>query len=287
MTTNIYDKVTAVIVEQLEKGIIPWQKPWDFSFAGNGAFSYATGKPYSLLNQWLLGLRKGAWLTFNQIQEAGGKIKAGEKASFVVFWKLMDKTIINEEGEEEVVGTIPLLRSYNVWHIDQCSGIEAKKFEEPHNDVSSVEKAEKIISEYFEAEGAPTLFIEPSNEAYYAPIRDEIHVPLREQYKDTNAFYSTLFHEMTHSTGHKKRLNRGSIGDEETRNLDSYSKEELVAEIGAAYLCNVSGIDSTNILNNSVAYIQSWSRRLKEDNRLIVSAAGKAEAAVKFILGEM
>lgn len=275
---NVYDQITANILAQLNKGIVPWHCPWKCTL---GARSYSTGKPYSLLNQWLLGMKQGEYLTFAQIQKAGGRIKAGEKPQFVVFWKMVEKVSTDADGNEKI-DVFPVLKSYYVWHTDQLTGIEPKQKDiDTTAHVEPIEAAENIVNEYFNRESVK-LFVEAIDQAFYRPSMDEIHVPTKPQFGNVGEFYSTLFHEMTHSTGHETRLNRASLTQNVAFSSDTYSKEELVAEIGAAYLCNEAGIENT--FDNSVAYIQSWAKRLKEDNRLIVSAAGKAEAAVKYII---
>ena len=274
---DIYAAVTDRIIAQMEQGVIPWQKPW----VSNGkAISHATGKPYSLLNQMLLG-RPGEYVTFKQCQEAGGKVKKGEKAQLVVFWKWI------ETEDEETGGTkeVPFLRYYNVFHIDQCEGITAKYITEATfpNGASTVEHAQEIIYDYLGRTGVKLSHSE-GDRAFYRPSTDEIVLPMRKQFVSTAEYYGTAFHELTHSTGHPSRLNRldkvASFGSE------VYSKEELVAEIGAASLVNHVGLETSTSFRNNAAYIQNWLTVLRSDKRFIVSAAGKAEKAVRFILGE-
>lgn len=186
--------------------------------------------------------------------------------------------------EKKLKKSIPLLKYINVFHISQIDGVEPLNKGElkPHE---PIEEAERIKVEYAKREN---ILIQErvTNEAFYSPIKDYIQVPCKEQYKDIMEFYSTLFHEMIHSTGHRNRLGRldsnvqlASFGSED------YSKEELVAEIGSAFLMNHIGIETIRTFKNSTAYIQSWLRVLKNDNKFIVSAAGKAEKAMKYILG--
>lgn len=281
---DVYQKVTDRILEMMSQGIIPWNKPWHGGL--DGAISYTTGKPYSLLNQLLLG-REGEYLTFKQVEAAKGKVKKGAKSQMVVFFKQIayKEYERNDKGEmEEVTKTVPVLRYYNVFHIEDCEGIQSKLPEKPVCTLSPIESAEKIVNTYYERE-ACTLHIQKSDRAFYAPALDSVTVPLLEQFDSEAEYYSTLFHETTHSTGHKSRLNRQEIQEGFFGN-DPYAKEELVAELGAAFLCHTAGIDCEKATKNSAAYIQSWSKRFKEDKRLIVSAASRAEKAVRFILGE-
>ncbi|MBP3649709.1 MAG: DUF1738 domain-containing protein [Clostridia bacterium] len=274
---DIYNEVTTRIIAQMEEGVIPWQKPW---VANGKAISRSTGKPYSLLNQMLLG-RPGEYLTFKQCQEAGGKVKKGEKASMVVFWKFIEQED-EETGEKKEV---PFLRYYNVFHIDQCEGITAKHTTETvfPDGAATLEAAQEIIYDYLGREGVK-LSHEEGDRAFYRPATDEVVLPIRKQFISTAEYYSTVFHELTHSTGHPKRLNRLSkpffFGTED------YSKEELVAEIGAAALVNHVGLETSSSLRNNAAYLQNWLKELKDDKRFIVSAAGRAEKAVNLILNQ-
>lgn len=285
--TNIYDQITNQIVKQMENGIVPWQKPWE-----NGTFmgciSHTSGKPYSLLNQMLLNGKAGEWLTYNQVHAEGGRVKAGEKASTVVFWKYLDKVEKQEDENgneiEVVTGKFPILKGYAVFHIDQCEGIKTKHAKGVRRyEHEASEEAEKVIANYVERDGLK-LFIEDSDRAYYRPSTDEVHVPMMQQYKVCEEYYSTMFHELTHSTGHKKRLNRKEVSGVSFFGDEDYSKEELTAEIGAAFLCQTVGLECEKAFNNSVAYLQGWLKALKNDKKLIVLAAAKAEAAVNYIL---
>lgn len=271
---DIYAEITARIITEMEKGVIPWEKPW---IARGGAVSHATGKRYSLLNQMLLG-RAGEYLTFKQVQQEGGKVKKGEKASMVVFWKFIEQED-EETGEKKQV---PFLRYYSVFHIDQCEGLEAKHMNSLPLTANADEAAENIITAYVKRSGVRVKHQE-GDRAFYQPSSDSITLPLLAQFAETAEYYSTAFHELTHSTGHSSRLNRlekvAFFGSE------AYSKEELVAEIGAAALVNHAGLETAHSFRNSAAYVQNWLKVLKDDKRFIVSAAGKAEKAVSLILG--
>ena len=274
---DIYSEVTARIIAQIENGVIPWQKPW---VACGKAISRTTGKPYSLLNQMLLG-RPGEYLTFKQCQEAGGKVKKGEKAQMVVFWKWIE-TEDEETGEKKEV---PFFRYYNVFHIDQCEGITAKHTTETAfpDGAAADEAARAIIADYLKRENVK-LQHQEGDRAFYRPGTDEIVLPLMKQFRSTAEYYSTAFHEITHSTGHEKRLNR--LTHAAFFSTEDYSKEELVAEIGAAALVSHAGLETSSSFRNNAAYIQNWLSVLKDDKRFIVSAAGKAEKAVQLILNQ-
>lgn len=277
---NIYEEITNRIIEQLENNIIPWHKPW--SGICGGAYNRISKKPYSLLNQMLLK-HDGEYATYKQWSDLGGKVKKGEKSEIVVFWKIVQV----EEAKDGKIEkkTIPLLKYINVFHVSQVDGVESKGTNPIEH--KPIEEAERIKNDYIEREN---IVIEElvTNEAYYSPMMDYIQVPCKKQFNDIMEFYSTLFHEMVHSTGHRDRLGRldtgvklASFGSEE------YSKEELIAEIGSAFLMNHIGIETVKTFKNSAAYIQSWLKVLRNDNRFIVSASSKAEKAMKYILGTM
>ena len=270
---NIYEEITNRMISEMEQGIIPWQKPW---MAAGSAISHTTGKPYSLLNQMLLG-RPGEYATFKQVQQEGGYVRKGEKASMVVFWKWIDQ----EDEETGEVKQIPFLRYYNVFHISQCEGIVAKHMQTNLNPASADATAEAIIKGYVDREGVRMEHVE-GDRAFYRPSADTITLPLLKQFKETAEYYGTAFHEMVHSTGHTKRLNR--LDATAFFGSESYSKEELIAEIGAAALVNHAGLETAKSFRNNAAYVQNWLTVLKNDKRFIVSAAGKAEKAVDLIL---
>lgn len=288
---DIFAAVTDRIIAELESGIIPWNRPW--TGVSEGAIRRSNGKPYSLINQLLLG-KPGEYLTFKQCKDEGGKVKKGAKSKMVVFWKVLHRekkdasgNVIRDENGLPVDDPIPMLRYYNVFHIDDCDGIQPKyTAEHLPATVSPVERAEEIIAEY---SGRAKLTIEHSkqNRAFYSPSRHLVSLPLMEQFEDTAGYYETAFHELTHSTGHKSLLNRFSENDGAAAfGSESYSKEELVAEIGACGILHELGLETTKSFRNNAAYIQSWLSALKNDKRLIVSAAGRAEKAIRLILGE-
>lgn len=276
MSQTVYDMVTNRIIEQLESGVIPWHG------VRSGAYNRISNKPYSLLNQMLLQ-HDGEYATIKQWNELGGKVRKGEKSEIVVFWKIQPYEETKEDGTKEVK-QIPLLRYFNVFHISQVEGVEPKATAD-FTVLEPIEEAEKIKEEYKTRENIQILET-VSNKAFYSPTMDYIQVPCKEQYTAIEEFYSTLFHEMIHSTGHKARLDRLASGSNAMFGSETYSKEELVAELGSASLLNILGIETQKTFKNSSAYIQSWLRVLKSDNRFIVSASSKAEKAVKYILGE-
>lgn len=275
---NVYEMVTERIIKQLEKGVIPWEKPW--TGTRDGAFNRVSKKSYSLLNQMLLK-HQGEYATFKQWSDLGGKVRKNEKAETVVFWKI--QPVKEEKDGIEEIKQIPILRYYHVFHISQVEDVEPLP-----QDVTVLEpiaEADKILMDYISREKI-VLEHSASNEAYYSPTRDLIHLPLMEQFKNIEEYYSTAFHEATHSTMTNNRCNRKPENKRVAFGSEDYSKEELVAEIGSANILNMLGIETSNSFRNSAAYIQNWLTVLKNDTRFIVSASSKAEKAVKYILNE-
>ena len=290
---DIYQAVTDRIIAKLEKGVIPWHKPWKVTgVAIRGAedlrkvaFNRVSKTAYSALNQMLL-TRAGEYASFKQWTEAGGKIKKGAKSEIVVFWKWLD---ILDEKDPDKNGNpkkkkIPFLKYLQVFHIDDVEGVKPLDLgdvvEASDQQFDSDEEAENIITAYSEREKIRITY--QGNEAFYRPLTDEIYLPERFKFGNVGAeFYSTAFHEITHSTGAASRLDRlkpACFGSTE------YSKEELVAEIGACGLLNLLGIETSGSFTNSAAYIKSWIKQLKNDNKLIVMASAKAEKAIRYIL---
>lgn len=275
---NIYQEVTDRIIEQLKAGTIPWNKPW--TGLASGAYNRVSKKPYSLLNQMLLK-HDGEYASYKQWQKLGGQVKKGEKSEIVVFWKIVQIEEENAKGELKKK-SVPILKYYRVFHISQVEGVEplsagALIEHEP------IEVAERVKNEYMKREGLQIKNV-LSNSAFYSPMGDYINMPLMEQFPDVNEYYSTLFHEMSHSTMSENRLNRvgnmkiAAFGDED------YSLEELTAELSSAFLMSHCGIETGATFKNSAAYIQGWIAALSNDNRMIVSASSRGEKAAKYIL---
>jgi len=277
-----YAVITDRIIELLEKGVIPWHRPWA---GGEAPRNLASGKPYRGINPFLLsaaGYASSWWLTFNQAKQRGGHVRKGEQSTPVVFWKWLivpDK----ESGEPGKRKRIPFLRYYRVFNVEQCEGIEAPALKLPGGacgGFSPIEAAERIVQTMPKAPAIVTG--EPR--AYYRPATDTVNMPARELFESGEGYYTTLFHELTHSTGHASRLSRPGVGDVAAFGSQTYSREELIAEMGAAYLCGEAGIVQRTI-DNAASYIASWLKRLKDDRKLIIVAAAQAQKAADFILG--
>jgi antirestriction protein ArdC len=282
MAKSVYEMVTERIINQLEKGIIPWRKPW--TGIRSGAYNRISKKSYSLLNQMLLK-HEGEYATYNQWESLGGHVRKGEKSEIVVFWKIQPIEETKEDGTKETKH-IPILRYFNVFHISQVDGVEPLTKDDLKS-IEPIEKAESVLHDYWNREGIEVKHI-GGDEAYYSPSRDLIRLPLFDQFTDANEYYSTAFHESIHSTMKESRCNRAEDrkGKLVAFGSEDYSKEELIAEIGSASLMNIIGIETSKTFQNSSAYIQGWLSKLRNDVKFIVSASSKAEKAVNYILNE-
>jgi antirestriction protein ArdC len=274
---SVYEIVTQQIIRQLEQGVAPWHKPW----RADPPCNLISGKPYRGINTFLLatqGCGSRYWLTFNQANKLGGHIRKGEKSSIVTFWNVgEEKTVRDVDGRERKSRPF-LLRYYRVFNIEQTEGIADKLgLGNAAPRVASIERCEAIVS------GMPNApRMEQDGRAWYRPSTDTVGMPSRNAFNSAEEFYSTLFHELTHSTGHSKRVGREGIEKLNTFGSESYSKEELIAEMGAAMLCGVTGIERKT-LPNSAAYLRSWIDVLKSDSRMVVSAASQAQKAADYI----
>jgi len=283
---KVYEIVTNTILEELEQGNVPWRKPWKVN--GDGIpKNYVSKRHYRGINALLLAVSGMAftdshWLTFNQVQQLGGKVNKGEKGHLVVFWKMLKKAEVTaseeETGMEVEDKQIPYLRYYLVWNIDQTT---LTKPDQAVTHFDPMEECERIVSDM----PNPPEIQHWGNRAVYKLRDDKIILPKPENFSNREEYYSTKFHEVVHSTGHPKRLNRSSILDYQPFGSPSYSEEELVAEIGCSFLCATTGISPVT-LSNSVAYIKGWLSTFKNDKKMIIRAAAKAQKAVDYILSK-
>ena len=272
---QVYDLITNQIIEELQKGKVPWNRPWNTS--GNKPKNLISGKDYQGINTVLLGMKNFSspyWLTFKQCKKLNGQVKKGSKGSMVVFYTLYDKKNVKTDETD----VIPVLRYYKVFNVMQCEGLSLP--DKPTAiEFNPIDKAESIINNYKDK----PIIEHGFNRACYIPSKDKIELPDKTQFKSTQEYYSTCFHEMVHSTKHETRLNRNCNKISNFGSID-YSYEELVAEIGNSFLCNEARIENT--FKNSIAYIQNWLQVLKNDNRMIISCASKAEKATNYILNK-
>jgi len=241
------------------------------------------GNVYRGINQFLLqcvsmdkGYSSPVWLTFNQARAAGGSVKKGEKGIPVVFWKQIKKDATATEKEKAFM----MLRYYTVFNIDQTEGVTLPKAEAVANVVEPLAACEAIVANM---PNKPSIK-HGGDKACYRPSTDEVFMPTMTAFTQAEAYYSTLFHELSHSTGHKDRLNRKGITDPIAFGNHTYGAEELVAEFGAAFLCGMTGIAPAT-LENSAAYIDHWKKAVRLDHKLVVTAAAQAQKAADMILG--
>lgn len=268
--SKVNDEVFDKIVAKLESGVIPWRKPWKGSAPRNAK----TNRPYNGINRILLSLtdyEDGRWATFKQLQELGGNVKKGEKGTQVVFWQMFTR---EKDGKEE---TIPYAKFYTVFNIAQTEGIEWTT--EGKTPECAIDEAELIWTNY---DNRPSISF-GGEIACYSPVNDAIKMPPKSAFNNTEEYYSTLFHEAIHSTGHQTRLNREGITNPIHFGTETYSLEELIAELGASFLCAESGINNT--LDNSAAYIKGWLKALKDHPKALFTAASSAQKAFDWIKG--
>src|SRR5262249_31851488 len=284
MSNQVYGYITDKIMEELERGCVSWHKPWKSPDGVRVPMNYASKKPYRGVNTFLLavarfkaGYDSNYWLTFKQIHALGGNVK-GQHCEMVVFWKLLQKPVENPTAGEEM-DYIPILRYYRVFNVEQLAGIK-KPVSQNCPTYQPIKEAEEVAARYQEQ----IEVIHGGSRAYYQPFNDWIRMPEKETFDGAEEYYSTLFHEFIHSTGHKSRLNRPGITETHYFGDEIYSKEELIAEMGAAMLSGVVGIENKTI-KNSASYIQSWLGKLRDDKKLVVHAAAAAQKAADFILG--
>jgi antirestriction protein ArdC len=283
---DLYQSVTDQIIAMLETGVVPWRSPILGRSKAGHPKNLNTGKQYRGVNVFLLaftafakGYGSSYWLTFNQAKERGGNVRKGEKSSMVVFWKKYETTD-RQTGEPT---TVPVLRYFNVFNAEQVEGIEipdAVKFEPI--EFKSIETAEQIAAGYV---AGPGIQHDGGQQAFYRPASDTVHLPERTRFASVEEYYSTLFHELSHSTGHSSRLDRKIDSNPKPFGSPDYGKEELVAEMSAAFLCSHAGIQPT-VIENQAAYLAGWLKQLKSDKKLVVSAAGQAQRAADWIRGE-
>jgi antirestriction protein ArdC len=283
MAFDIYQAVTDRITEMLDKGTVPWRHPIRSS-GGGWPKNMESNKPYRGVNVFLLGMTswvKGFgsayWLTYRQAAEKGGNVKKGEKSSMVVFWKQYETTD-KQTGDPKKV---PVLRYYNVFNAEQCDGVKAPDApSEPDQPFEAIVEAEEIIAGYV---GGPKIE-HGGNQAFYRPAADLVRTAEPGQFLTREFFYATMFHELAHSTGHQKRLDRNLGLVLPPFGSPDYSREELVAEMGSAFLCATAGISPPTI-EQAAAYIAGWKKKLTNDPKLIVMASGAGQRAADWIQG--
>lgn len=273
MNIQSYERITERIVALLEQGTVPWHKLWKVNTGLPR--NLVSKKPYRGINVFLLmamSYESPHWLTFRQAIQLGGNVKKGEKACPVVFWKKMEIEDKKSGGPQ----TKPLLRLYHVFNAAQCDGLKDAPEEIP----MPVTKPAEIMAKMPQ----PPVVKHGMAQAFYSPTDDSVGMPERERFDSEVGYFAALFHELVHATGHEKRLNRASITERNGFGSNPYCKEELIAELGSAFLCGYADIVDRTI-DNSAAYLEGWLKQFQNDRTLIVYAAAQAQKAADFILG--
>jgi antirestriction protein ArdC len=281
VTRDLYADVSARIVAELERGALPWIKPWAATPGQNVPQNALTNRPYSGCNVILLWLaRNRGWspprfLTFKQATEAGGHVRKGEHGTKVYFVKQLQ--VKDGEGEEADSRLVPMMREYTVFNVDQCNGLpEGIRAGRPMR-VRNPDARDQLADDFLRSTGADIR--EGRGEAYFAPGQNFISMPAFEAFRSADHFYCIAFHELTHWTGHKSRLDRDLKHRFGSRD---YAAEELVAELGAAFLCAEFGFDGDV---RHAGYIANWIELLKADKRAFFTACSKAQAAADYLRG--
>ena len=286
---DIYAIVTDKIINLLESGIVPWRKPWTSTGLPRNLVSK---RPYNGINYFLLSASKyvsSFWLTYRQATELGGHVRKGEESTIVIFWKVEDLKQIGEDLDAEESNEKNrrrfLLRYYRLFNLEQCELPQAvldklPKIETHEHD--PIEAAERIMADM----PNPPEIQYAGSKAFYSSVTDRITLPPRELFISAEEQIATTYHEVSHATGHPKRLNRKSIKEAAAFGSPTYSVEELVAEMGAAYLCAESGISPT-VIENQAAYVAGWLKKLRDDRKLVVHAAAQAQHAADYVLGKV
>ncbi len=278
MASQVYNIVTDRVLSLLEHGVVPWKRPWA---GGEPPANLVSKKPYRGINPFLLastGYASPYWLTFKHAQQRGGNVRTGEKATPVIFWKRWQTERTDPDTGESAKVSMPILRYYNVFNAEQCDGIDAPELTTA--EFHPIERCESVVSEM----PSPPTITHGEPRAWYRPLTDTVNMPRPELFVGPQEYYSTLFHELTHATGHVSRLGRPGIEDIQPFGSADYSREELVAEMGAAFVCGFCGIETATI-ENSAAYINGWLRKLRDDHKLVVVAAAQAQRAADCIRG--
>ena len=279
---DVHQMVTDRIIEILETGTIPWKQPWT---SAGVPMNVISKRAYRGINLWLLlslNYERNLFLTWDQLKKLGGSVNQGEHGWIVVFWKNVNKVPEELDGNNQPK-TVPMLRYYKVFNIAQCKDIPQHLIpaivEAKHN---SLEECEAIVSSM---PNSP-IIQHKQQKAYYDIAGDLVNMPKKKCFVSSESYYATFFHELVHSTGHEKRLNRKTVTEMAEFGSETYSLEELVAEIGSAFLCASSGILETQI-DSSTAYIKGWLGKLKGDKRFIMQASGQAQRAADYIMNTL
>lgn len=281
-----YETITQQLLQLMEQGISPWHRPWKSLRArGRNQALNRQGKPYRGINAFILTslpFENPVFLTFKQAKALGGTVRKGEMGFPVLFWKLLEITEDQASEPEDSGRKIPMARQYTVFNVAQTEGVQLPDHlasPEPMEAFDTLQEAQDLV----QAMPARPRLVHGYQNAFYRPNQDSIGLPSIEAFDSPEEYYSTLFHELVHSTGYSSRLNRKEISEPSFGDSHAYSREELVAEMGSALLCALVGLD--NVMENQAAYIRGWHSRLEKDPGILITAAAKAQKAADFIRG--
>ncbi len=277
---DIYEMITNKIIARLEAGVVPWHQPWDIQT--DMPINLITKRPYRGINFiLLLGLHERPYyMTYKQIKGRGFTLKEGAKSHTVVFWKFFTYVSEDDQGELKETKTVPFLRYYYVFNVQDIDGVpESLMPVKPQREFKPILAAKNIVENW---KDRPVVKHDTPN-AFYRPASDEVHMPKPQSFHSGEEYYSTLFHELVHSTGHHARLDRFSKKMNHSFGSKDYSQEELVAEMGASFLCGFAGIENKTI-DSSASYIKGWLAKFKGDRKILMNAASQAQKAADYIL---
>lgn len=311
--SKIHDKINEIVISGLKTKGLKWFKPWK-SGNGNDPINWVTRKPYNGINVFMLnakivdkGYNSNEWLTFKQCSNANGKIIKGMKATDVFFWQLSyfdkktkkyipiqnakslnlkEKIVVDGKSTDRYMKVFNI-RNYKVFNIDQCEGLDSKipQVEEEIEEVTlePIEVADEVVKSYVDKDGNLVIDHKDNSGAFYRPMTDSINMPLMDLFVDADSYYKTLFHEMAHATGHEDRLNRKTLVETNGFGTETYSREELVAEITSMYMVGYLGLNPKDNTNNSQAYINGWIQHLTKKPQEIATAMTQASKAFTLI----
>lgn len=282
---NVYQEITNIIIDMLNEGTIAWTQSWAINgyTPENAPRNPVTGTIYTGVNSMLLvaytlrnDYKSPFFVTFKQAKQLGGTVAKGATGHRVVWWNFQ-KQKDEKTGEDTSYG---YLKKFTVFNIEQCEGIDTSKFpdiETYESEFEPIDFAQQLIDDMPDA---PQIY-HAEQRAYYAPEKDAVNLPQPASFATTDQYYSVAFHELAHSTGHKSRLGRDLTG---YKGGKKYAREELIAEMTSAMLCNIAGL--SKVIDNQARYIQFWLNALQEDKNMIIWAASRAQKAAQYILNE-
>lgn len=281
--SDIYTEVTEKIIAEMEKGALPWQCSWNQGLSMPLRSNGLAYRGINILILWMIAMKRGynnpTWMTFKQAQELGANVKKGEKSTRIVYANSSKYEKQNESTGETTEITIPFLKSYAVFNCDQIENLPEKFTQATPATFQNADERRHSLDSFFEATHA--IIRHEGSQPCYSLLRDDIRLPKFTDFKSGEDYYSTLAHEIVHWTGHPSRLHRDMKSHQNSR--EDYAKEELIAELGASFLCATLNI-TNEVRQDHASYIQSWLRALKNDKKFIFQAARQASRAVDYLI---